>query len=127
MPAAAELDELFESLRAGIGTALVRDARYLHWRFVESPTDDYRFIAARRRGRLTGYLVFTIAGELLLVKDWLGADARAVRTLFGAAIDEACAADVASALRSARFPTWRGPWPFSMAATRCGALDSSNG
>jgi hypothetical protein len=97
MPAAPELDELFESLRAGIGTALVRDARYLHWRFVECPTDTYRFIVARRRGRLTGYLVFTVAGELLLVKDWLGTDAQAVRTLFGAAVDEACATDVASA------------------------------
>ena len=93
----AEVDELFDRVRAGMGTALVRDARYLTWRFLGSPLHEYRFVLARRAGRLTGYLVFGIGNDQVHIKDWVGEDARAVRTLFGAAIDEACAADVASA------------------------------
>ncbi len=93
----AELDELFESLRHGLGTAVVRDLRYLKWRFVECPTSEYRCVLTRRAGALTGYLVFGITNGQLNVKDWLGIDDRAVRSLFGAAIDQACAADASSA------------------------------
>jgi hypothetical protein len=93
----AELDEVFEQSRGSLGTALVRDVRYLQWRFLECPLADYRFVLTRRRGRLTGYLAFAVSGEQLLVKDWLGIDRRAVRTLFGAAIDQACETDVTSA------------------------------
>ena len=48
---------------------------------------------SRGGGRgLTGYLAFCVSKDQLQVKDWLGEDTRAVRTLFGAAIDQAFAA-----------------------------------
>ena len=93
----AELDELFERLRRGLGTAVVRDRQYLEWRFVQCPTSEYRCVLTRRGGMLTGYLAFGMTNGQLNVKDWLGIDARAVRSLFGAAIDQACAADASSA------------------------------
>lgn len=96
-PLPADVDGLFERVRGDIGTALVRDARYLTWRFLDCPLHEYRFALARRGGELAGYLAFCLSGGQLLVKDWLGVDARAVRALFGAAIDEAIAADAASA------------------------------
>jgi hypothetical protein len=95
--APAELDELFDRMRRCVGTALVRDARYLSWRFTGCPVGDYRFLMTRRSGRLTGYMAFGITGGQLNIKDWLGVDARAVRALFSAAVDQACQADAASA------------------------------
>ena len=92
-----EIDDLFERVRSTLGTALVRDVRYLSWRFIECPTDEYRFVLARRGPRLTGYLAFCVSKDQLQVKDWLGEDTRAVRTLFSAAIDQAFTAQVASA------------------------------
>jgi hypothetical protein len=96
-PPSGELDGLFEQMRNEVGTALVRDSRYLTWRFSEFPLQDYRFVLTRRGSRLTGYLVFSVARDQLHVKDWLGIDARAVRTLFSVAIDETIAADAGSA------------------------------
>jgi hypothetical protein len=40
--------------------------------------------------------VFSVAKDQILVKDWLGEDARAVRSLFSAAIDHGLAARTAS-------------------------------
>jgi hypothetical protein len=93
----AELDELFERVRPSLGTALVRDVKYLRWRFLECPLSEYRFVIARRGPRLTGYLAFCFTQGHLTIKDWLGIDHRAVRTLFGAAVEQACMADVSSA------------------------------
>ena len=92
-----EIDNLFQRVRPTLGTALVRDVRYLSWRFIECPTDEYRFVLTRRGSRLTGYLAFCVSKDQLQVKDWLGEDARAVRTLFSAAIDQAFTAQAASA------------------------------
>jgi hypothetical protein len=91
------VDDLFDRLRLQLGTMLVRDVRYLTWRFLECPLQEHRIVLASRGNSLTGYLVFSIANDQLHVKDWLGQDRRAVRTLFSAVLDEACAADVASA------------------------------
>lgn len=93
----AELNELFESVKPALGTALVRDVRYLTWRFLECPLDTYQFVLTRRGSRLTGYLAFCLSKGQLHVKDWLGVDGRAVQTLFSAAIDQAVAADATSA------------------------------
>lgn len=93
----AALDDLFDRLRPTLGTALVRDVRYLTWRFIECPIADYRFVVSRRKGNVTGYLVYGITNGQLNIKDWLGADTRAVRSVFTAAVDQACAADATSA------------------------------
>ena len=52
---------------------------------------------ARRRSELTGYLVYCVTNGQLNIKDWLGVDRRAVRSLFTAAVDQACATDATSA------------------------------
>jgi hypothetical protein len=93
----AEIDGLFDRTRHTLGTALVRDRQYLTWRFLEYPLCEYRFVLARRKGALSGYLVYAVTGGQLHIKDWIGTDARAVRTLFSAAVSEAIAAGAASA------------------------------
>lgn len=93
----SELDELFERLRSSLGTALVRDVTYLKWRFLDCPLSEYRFVIARRGSQLTGYLAFCFVRGQLTVRDWLGIDSRAVRTLFGAAVEQACLAEASSA------------------------------
>lgn len=93
----SELDDFFERTRESLGTALVRDVRYLAWRFLQYPLQQYKFVLARRGGKLTGYLAYGVSNDQLHIKDWVGLDGRAVRTLFSAAVDEAISADVASA------------------------------
>jgi hypothetical protein len=92
----AELDQLFEEASVRIGTAVVRDARYVDWRFRRNPLETSELIVARRGGRLTGYLVFTVKRDVGLVKDWLGTDASAVKALFLALIAEMRRRDAAS-------------------------------
>jgi hypothetical protein len=92
-----EIDGLFDRTRQSLGTALVRDRTYLTWRFLQFPLCEHRFIFARRRGVLTGYLVYGVSGGQLHIKDWVGIDERAVRTLFSAAVSEAIAAGATSA------------------------------
>lgn len=78
----AELDALFEAATHRIGTAVVRDGRYIDWRFRQTPLERTELIVARRGGRLTGYLTFSTKGEVVLVKDWLAIDEAAVDALF---------------------------------------------
>lgn len=96
-PLPVELDDLFDRMRLSLGTALVRDVRYLTWRFIECPIADYRFVVSRRGSRVTGYLAYAVSKGQLHIKDWLGADRRAVRSLFTAAVDRACVVDASSA------------------------------
>ena len=91
------LDDLFDRARGELGTALVRDVRYLTWRFLQCPVQQYRFVLTRRGSQLTGYLAYCMVNDQLQIKDWVGIDPRAVRSLFRAAVDEAFAAQAASA------------------------------
>jgi hypothetical protein len=77
-----EFDELFDAVER-LGTALVRDSRYLDWRFRRSPSPDV-LLTSRRNGRLTGFVAWTQHGDIAHIKDWLALDARAWRALFGA-------------------------------------------
>jgi hypothetical protein len=79
----AALDTLFEDAFDRLGTtAIVRDGRYLDWRFRQNPMERSEMIVARRRGRLTGYLIFTEKRGVGMVKDWLALDASAIDALF---------------------------------------------
>lgn len=82
------LDTLFEDASHRLGTAIVRDSRYLDWRFRQNPVERGEMIVVRRRGRLTGYLIFTEKREVGVVKDWLALDASAVDALFQTLIVE---------------------------------------
>ncbi|MEM7203020.1 MAG: hypothetical protein AAF628_22360 [Planctomycetota bacterium] len=75
----ADVDALFERLRGGFGLALVRDQRYLNWRYADRPDREYAMFECRERGSgaLRGVCVYTVAdlmrpGTAFLV-DWLAA------------------------------------------------------
>jgi hypothetical protein len=52
-----EFDDLWPAASAGTENILVRDRAFLDWRFIRSPTRRYDVFAARKNGRLVGYLV----------------------------------------------------------------------
>ncbi len=78
----AALDSLFEDASCRLGTAVVRDSRYLEWRFRQNPLERAEMIIARRGDRLTGYLIFTVKGDIGVVKDWLAVDSSSLDALF---------------------------------------------
>ena len=55
--AAAELDELWKTARAGLPSAVVRDAQYLIDRYPIGAGDNYLWLSARRRGVLAGVAI----------------------------------------------------------------------
>jgi hypothetical protein len=52
----AEMNEFWERVRQGYSFALVRDYKYLNWRYVDCPTR-YRLWIAHRNGCTAGYVV----------------------------------------------------------------------
>lgn len=55
-----------------VGICIQRSAEYLNWRYVNNPLATYKFITARRRGKLKGYAVWTQAEEDASVVDVFG-------------------------------------------------------
>jgi len=53
----AEFDDLWASVAPNFGGAVVREARYLNWKFLEQPHMEHIAGAARRTGILTGYVI----------------------------------------------------------------------
>ncbi len=77
----AEVDELWQRSRARYGAAVVRDARYLGWRYADCPDVRYVLLAARSRlsGRLAGIAVLRLGWPhepIAALVDWLVAEAR---------------------------------------------------
>jgi hypothetical protein len=70
-PLGPEFDELDERGGHRLGTALVRDAAYLQWRFLRSPVRPYEMLVVRASGRIAGYLAFWIEDGVAHVADWL--------------------------------------------------------
>ena len=58
----AELDCLWQRCQQGSSVGIIRDARYMNWRYVERPDVTYRLLAARRRlsGSLEGTAVLRL-------------------------------------------------------------------
>lgn len=56
-----ELDPVWLELLRGYGAGLVREARYLNWRYTRHPVLDYRIRVAERNGRPAGYIVWRLA------------------------------------------------------------------
>lgn len=52
-----EFDDLWARVSGDFELLGVRDRSFLNWRFRDCPTRDYTTLAARRRGRLDGYVV----------------------------------------------------------------------
>jgi hypothetical protein len=106
-------DGLWERVRRGLRSAVVRDAAYLTWRYLERPGRPFRVLGAIRHGRLDGYCVFRDdlvrpdgfrAGALM---DLVATDTAAARRLVEAALGRMRAArcGYALALAHAAFVT----------------------
>jgi GNAT superfamily N-acetyltransferase len=53
--AGSEFDAIWERCRDDFRFSIVRDAAWLQWRFLSSPTQRYRVVLARQRGEPVGY------------------------------------------------------------------------
>lgn len=63
--AGEEFDAFEEARRGEVEISIARGSRWLRWRYLSHPSRGYRLIAARRSGRLAGYLAYRLddAGE----------------------------------------------------------------
>ena len=87
-PAASEVDALDDRVRGKLGTALVRDAAYLEWRFRRNPFETTELLVARQHGRMCGYLAFVVKDGQCAVKDWLAESAGHRDALFASLLNE---------------------------------------
>lgn len=60
----ARFDELWERAAPALPAAVVRDVRYLNWKFVDAPDVPYRRLAAVRAERALGFVVFHPRGHV---------------------------------------------------------------
>jgi hypothetical protein len=72
----AEMDLLWQRCQEALSVAIVRNARYMNWRYVECPDVAYRLLVARRRlsGSLEGAAVLRLGwGDqpIACLVDWL--------------------------------------------------------
>lgn len=105
--------KLWERCHAEWGASIVRDERYLNWRFVENPRFRYGLFGVRRGGDLVGAAVFRKADtprpESGLLMDWLvPTDEPEVGELLKEAIVARARRDGARATLLV-FPDWS-PW-----------------
>ena len=94
--AGPEFDDLYERASSRLGTALVRDARYVKWRFQRMPVEAHEIIVARGDNNLRGYLAFVVRDRIAHVKDWLALDDSARDQLFAGFVREMHRRDVRS-------------------------------
>lgn len=108
------VDALWQRLSPALGTAIVRDAAFLRWRFSEAPFR-YRKLAFERHGKIVGFIVSGLVPwrtsslaylmELMVDPEEPGAaHALVARALADAARDRAAAF---YALATPRHPHWR--------------------
>jgi GNAT superfamily N-acetyltransferase len=83
-----DIDAIYARAADGIGTAVVRDRRYLEWRFTSNPEERTETVVTRERGQPTAYLVLSTRDEAASVKDWLGVDTTATEQVFAAFLSE---------------------------------------
>lgn len=68
----AEADAVWERLKESYPSAVIRDARYLQWRYKDAPVRDYIPLALRRAGgQWDGWLVLSVADETATIVDAL--------------------------------------------------------
>ena len=90
----ADFDELYARAASRLGTALVRDASYVRWRFWQMPCERHEIVVTRRKANLSGYLAFAIRDRVAHIKDWLTVDEAARDQLFAGFIREMRRRDV---------------------------------
>lgn len=85
----SQLDPLWMRLAGQYSLALIRDSRYLRWRYAEHPVHAYRLIGLYLLGRLIGWAVICEGEDRLLIVDlliprrWLVPSLRALNKLAG--------------------------------------------
>jgi hypothetical protein len=52
-----EFNQFWNTVKPCIGISVIRDAKYLNWRYVNKPKNDYRIVTAKLKGNLQGYIV----------------------------------------------------------------------
>jgi hypothetical protein len=83
------VDKLWESVKGRFDLAARRDARYLNWKFMESPHVRYQAAVLRHDDAVAGYVIYRHVrepqGRVTLIVDFLAdpADSRTVATLAG--------------------------------------------
>jgi hypothetical protein len=55
-----EFDQIFDQGSAGMNVTLIRDSKYLNWRFIEKPENDYESFSIADKERTYGYIVLKI-------------------------------------------------------------------
>ncbi len=83
-----DIDEVYEQASGGLGTAVVRDRRYLQWRFGANPEERTEALIAREHGRPVAYAIFAEKNDGAVLKDWLGANADATSQVLAALLRE---------------------------------------
>ncbi len=73
----AELDRFFQRVAPSYGLLVRRDARYLTWRYLDSPVWNYEIVTLRSAGRLVGWSAFRRRDEVLIWGDALFAPSHA--------------------------------------------------
>lgn len=82
-----EADRLWSRVEVDYPTAVVRDRRYLSWRYRAGPTRDYVLLASGSGDEWTGWLVVAARGDLCTIVDGIvPADDRVADALLYAAI-----------------------------------------
>ncbi len=56
--AGPDFDELWSDIGGAYSNAVVRDARWVQWRYLDAPTAPYSLLLASRKGRPTGYIAY---------------------------------------------------------------------
>lgn len=101
--AGEEFDALEEERRSEGAISVVHGSGWIRWRYLSHPAHGYRVLAARRSGRLAGYLVYRLddAGDdrVSYVAELVSPrDPAASRTLVAAAIERSRAAGAMAVL-----------------------------
>lgn len=53
-----QIDEFWQEASRDYDIIVVRDKKYLNWRFVDCPNKEYSICIAKRNGKVSGYIVF---------------------------------------------------------------------
>lgn len=86
----SKFDELMKNISRKYKVILSRDSRYLNWRFITNPTNNYKVFSYEKNGELLGYVITKVYknGEIATgdIVDILSADKHAFISL----IEKAC-------------------------------------
>jgi hypothetical protein len=59
----SEYDSLWDKFSSNISISVVRDSKYLNWRFIDNPTENYLIYSATYNDSLVGFIVINIKNK----------------------------------------------------------------